>query len=156
MTNGSDNVNPEILDIHKIREILPHRYPFLLIDRVVEYTVGERLIALKNVTINEPFFQGHYPSYPVMPGVLIMEIMAQSCAILASLGLGATADEKYVYLFAGADKVRFRRPVEPGDQLMIEATMIKERRGMWKCGANATVDGEAAANAEILFTYREA
>jgi len=156
MTTDSDNANPEILDIHKVREILPHRYPFLLIDRIVEYTVGERLLALKNVTINEPFFQGHYPSYPVMPGVLIMEIMAQSCAILASLGLGATADDKYVYLFAGADKVRFRRPVEPGDQLMVEATMIKARRGMWKCGATATVDGQPASSAEILFTYREA
>lgn len=96
------------LNINEIRKILPHRYPFLLIDKVLDYEIGESLVALKNVTTNEPFFQGHFPHYPVMPGVLILEAMAQSCAILASLGQQADASEKHVYLFVGADNVRFR------------------------------------------------
>lgn len=144
----------ERLDIAEILKILPHRYPFLLIDRILEHTKGDNLLALKNVTVNEPHFPGHYPSHPVMPGVLIIECMAQACAILASLDLGAQADEKHVYLFAGVDKVRFRRPVEPGDQMLIRARMVRARGGMWKCAAEVTVDDEPAASSEVLFTYR--
>jgi len=153
--NDAESIAPESLDITEILNILPHRYPFLLIDRILEHTKGDNLLALKNVTVNEPHFPGHYPSHPVMPGVLVIECMAQACAILASLDLGATADERYIYLFAGVDKVRFRRPVSPGDQMHIRATMLRARRGMWKCGAEVTIDGEAAASSEVLFTYRE-
>lgn len=143
------------LDINEIRKILPHRYPFLLIDRVLDYEIGKTLKALKNVTANEPFFQGHFPHYPVMPGVLMLEAMAQSCAILASLGQQADASEKHVYLFVGADNVRFRRPVAPGDQLIFNATMVRERRGMWKTSCQALVEETVVAECDIMFTYRE-
>lgn len=143
------------LNINEIRKILPHRYPFLLIDKVLDYEIGESLVALKNVTTNEPFFQGHFPHYPVMPGVLILEAMAQSCAILASLGQQADASEKHVYLFVGADNVRFRKPVSPGDQLIFSAKMVRERRGMWKTSCEALVEKETVAACDIMFTYRE-
>ena len=121
------------IDIHRIREILPHRYPFLLIDRVLDVAPGERLRALKNVTANEPFFDGHFPHRPVFPGVLMLESIAQASAILVSLIIDAKASQKNVYLFAGVDKARFKAPVEPGDQLIIEVALERQRRSLWKC-----------------------
>ena len=121
------------IDIHRIREILPHRYPFLLIDRVVEHAPGESLTALKNVTVNEPFFEGHFPYRPVFPGVLMLESIAQASAILVSLIIDAKASQKNVYLFAGVDKARFKAPVEPGDQLMITVRLEAQKRALWRC-----------------------
>jgi len=143
------------LDITEILKILPHRYPFLLLDRIVDYEIGKTLTALKNVSINEPFFQGHFPHYPVMPGVLMLEAMAQCGAVLASLGLDAHSSDNHVYLFVGADNVRFRKPVSPGDQLIFKATMVRERRGMWKVSCVSEVEGETVASCDVMFTYRE-
>lgn len=143
------------LDIHTILEQLPHRYPFLLIDRVLEYTLDESLLAIKNVTINEPFFQGHFPHRPVMPGVLILEAMAQACAILASISMDVRASPNRIYLFVGVDKARFKRPVEPGDQLRIEAKMLRKLKGIWKCEAKAVVEGQLCSSAELMFTYKD-
>jgi len=141
-------------DIHKIMEILPHRYPFLLIDRVLDYTLGESLQAIKNVTINEPFFQGHFPGRPVFPGVLILEAVAQASAILASKSLEEDPGENVIFLFAGIDKSRFKKPVEPGDQLLIDVRQTNYKRKIWKYSAVASVDGNLAASADIIFTYR--
>ncbi|MBX2867489.1 MAG: 3-hydroxyacyl-ACP dehydratase FabZ [Acidiferrobacterales bacterium] len=141
-------------DIHKIMEILPHRYPFLLIDRVLDYTLGESLQAIKNVTINEPFFQGHFPGRPVFPGVLILEAVAQASAILASKSLEEDPGENVIFLFAGIDKARFKRPVEPGDQLLIDVKQTNYKRKIWKYSAVASVEGSLAASADIIFTYR--
>jgi len=143
-----------ILDIHRIREILPHRYPFLLIDRVLEYKLGETLSAIKNVTVNEPFFQGHFPDRPVFPGVLILEALAQASAILTSLGNETETDGTVIFLFAGVDKARFKRPVEPGDQLLIEVEQTRYKSRIWKYSTKASVDGKLSASADILFTYR--
>ena len=142
------------IDIHRIREILPHRYPFLLVDRVVSLTPGERLTAVKNVTANEPFFEGHFPYRPVFPGVLMLESIAQASAILVSLIIDAKASQKNVYLFAGVDKARFKAPVEPGDQLMIEVALEAQRRALWKCSGKITVDGRTVCSADVLFTHR--
>lgn len=142
------------IDIHEIRKILPHRYPFLLIDRVLQWEKDKSLTAIKNVTVNEPFFPGHFPHHPVMPGVMILEAMAQASAILAAKGLGADADESTVYLFAGADKVRFKRQVEPGDQLRFEVTQDKHKRTIWKMDVVAYVEDDIAASANITFTYQ--
>ncbi len=144
----------EIVDIHQIMEILPHRYPFLLVDRVLEYKLGESLRAIKNVTINEPFFQGHFPGRPVFPGVLIREAVAQASAILAAKSLDEDPGENIIFLFAGIDKARFKRPVEPGDQLMIDVKQTNYKRKIWKYSAVASVDGVLAASADIIFTYR--
>lgn len=143
-------------DIHEILEFLPHRYPFLLIDRILDYEKDTSLTAIKNVTVNEPFFQGHYPNRPVMPGVLLIEVMAQAAALLA----GISADVKggssnLVYYFVGADKVRFKRPVEPGDQLKIDVTLDRKVRGMWFCSAVITVDGEKCTSCTVMFTAKE-
>lgn len=143
------------IDIHEIREILPHRYPFLLVDRVVDYEVGETLTALKNVTYNEPFFNGHFPNRPVMPGVLIIEAIAQACAIFASRGEYEAGSENRVYYFTGIDKARFKRPVEPGDQLIFEVKLVRRIKNMWKCQGVAKVDGELAASAEVMFTFKD-
>lgn len=143
------------LDIDRIRQILPHRYPFLLLDRVVEHRGGEWLKAVKNVTISEPCFEGHFPHRPVMPGVLILEAMAQASAVLASIAEQATASTNAVYLFAGIDKARFKRQVRPGDCLEIEITMLRKRQSLWKCGATASVDGKLCCSADLLFTYQE-
>jgi len=142
------------VDIHQIMEILPHRYPFLMIDRVLEYKLGESLRAIKNVTVNEPFFQGHFPGRPVFPGVLIMEAVAQASAILASKSLEEDPGENVIFLFAGIDNARFKRPVEPGDQLMIDVEQTNYKRNIWKYSAKASVDGSLAASADIIFTYR--
>ncbi len=141
------------LDIRRILEILPHRYPLLLVDRIIEVEPGKRVVGIKNVTINEPFFQGHFPGNPVMPGVLVLEAMAQVGAVV---WLAAQQDmtDKYVY-FAGADKVRFRRPVVPGDQLRCELEVVRVRTRSCKVVGRATVDGELAASATLLSIMAE-
>lgn len=142
------------IDIHRIREILPHRYPFLLVDRVVAITPGERLRALKNVTANEPFFDGHFPHRPVFPGVLMLESIAQASAILVSLIIDAQANQKNVYLFAGVDKARFKAPVEPGDQLIIDVSLEGQRSAFWRCSGTISVQGKVVCASDVLFTHR--
>ncbi|MFQ5660617.1 MAG: 3-hydroxyacyl-ACP dehydratase FabZ [Gammaproteobacteria bacterium] len=140
------------LNIKQIREILPHRYPFLMIDRILDYEANKFLTAIKNVTVNEPFFQGHFPESKIMPGVLIIESMAQAAAILGEASLKDTPEEGSLYYLVGVDKARFRKPVEPGDQLRIEVKFLTVRRNIWKFSATATVDGNIAASAEFLTT----
>ena len=144
-----------IMDIHQILTLLPHRYPFLLVDRVLELDKNQRVLALKNVTINEPFFGGHFPHRPVMPGVLILEAMAQAAALLSFASMDQDPGEDTVVYFAGIDAARFKRPVEPGDQLMIEARLLRAKSGIYKYSARATVDGELAAEAELMCTMRK-
>jgi 3-hydroxyacyl-[acyl-carrier-protein] dehydratase len=143
------------MDIHQILEYLPHRYPILLVDRVVDVVPGERITALKNVSVNEPFFPGHYPHHPVMPGVLIIEAMAQTAAILSFKTMGNKPDDNSVYYFVGIDGARFKRPVSPGDQLIMEVTLLMSKRGMWKFAGTAKVDGQVAAEAELICTVRQ-
>lgn len=142
------------MDIHQILEHLPHRYPFLLVDRVLEIVPGEKIRALKNVTINEPFFPGHYPHHPVMPGVLIVEALAQTAALLSFKTPGNEPDSKSVYYFVGIDGARFKRPVVPGDQLILDVSVLVVKRGIWKYSATASVDGQLAAEAELMCTVR--
>jgi len=141
------------MDIAKITSLLPHRYPFLLVDRVIEVEPGQRLVAIKNVTINEPFFQGHFPEKPVMPGVLIIEALAQATGLLA-MESEEVAD-KAIYYLVGVDKARFKRPVVPGDQVRLEVSVLKTRRGIWTFEGKATVDGAVCASAEIMCTARD-
>jgi 3-hydroxyacyl-[acyl-carrier-protein] dehydratase len=143
------------MDIHEILQHLPHRYPFLLVDRVLSVEPGKEIVALKNVSMNEPFFPGHYPHHPVMPGVLIVEAMAQTAALLSFKSLGTKPDDNTVYYFVGIDGARFKRPVSPGDQLIIKVTILRNLRGLWKFKAVAEVDGQVAAEAEIMCTMRE-
>jgi 3-hydroxyacyl-[acyl-carrier-protein] dehydratase len=143
------------MDIHQILEYLPHRYPILLVDRVLEVVPGERITALKNVSMNEPFFPGHYPHHPVMPGVLIVEAMAQTAAILSFKTMGGKPDDKSVYYFVGIDGARFKRPVSPGDQLIMEVSITANKRGMWKFAGQAKVDGQVACAAELICTVRK-
>lgn len=138
------------MDIHEILEYLPHRYPFLLVDRVLDVVPGERITALKNVTINEPFFPGHYPHHPVMPGVLVIEALAQTAAILSFKTMGSKSSENEVYYFVGIDNARFKRPVSPGDQLIFEVALTANKRGIWKFSAVAKVDGQVAAEADLI------
>lgn len=142
------------MDIHEVLEHLPHRYPFLLVDRVLECEPGKRILALKNVTINEPFFVGHFPYRPVMPGVLIVEAMAQAAAILSFRTMGKKPDDKSVYYFGGIDSARFKRPVTAGDQLRLEVSIVRTLRGVWKYAATAKVDDQVAAEAELLCTLK--
>ncbi|RBP50939.1 3-hydroxyacyl-ACP dehydratase FabZ [Arenicella xantha] len=144
-----------LLDIHEIRNYLPHRYPFLLIDRVLEATPEERLVALKNVTINEPFFAGHFPNRPVMPGVLIVEALAQAAALMASYGRQDIDTTNRVYYFTGIDKARFKQPVEPGDQLIFEVKLLRKIKNMYKCQGVAKVDDKLVASAEMMFTFKD-
>ncbi len=137
-------------DIDEVMRRLPHRYPFLLVDRVLECVSGERIVALKNVTMNEEFFVGHFPGRPVMPGVLILEAMAQAAGILTFVTAGVYPDETVQFFFAGIDKARFRRPVVPGDQVKLTATFERRVRTIWKYSTMATVDGAAVASAEML------
>lgn len=141
--------------IEEIREYLPHRYPFLLVDRVELINLGENIVAYKNVSINEPFFNGHFPTYPVMPGVLIIEAMAQAAGILGFKTMGKKPSEGSMYLFVGSDDVRFKRQVVPGDQLKLEAKIRSEKRGIWKFDCMATVDGQLAASGTILCADRK-
>jgi 3-hydroxyacyl-[acyl-carrier-protein] dehydratase len=140
------------LDIKEIIRLLPHRYPFLLVDRVLEGEKMKSLVGLRNVSINEPFFQGHFPSEPIMPGVLILEGMAQAGGILAYYSMQEMIGEKLVY-FAGIDKVRFRRPVVPGDQLIYEVEVIKQKGKIWKMAGKAKVDDKVAAEAELMAAF---
>ena len=142
------------MDIHEVRKYLPHRFPFLLIDRVLDWRADETLTAIKNVTINEPFFQGHFPHQPVMPGVLILETMAQACGILSMKTLDTKPSDDSVYYFLGIDKARFKRPVSPGDQLRIEVSVKRKMKGIWMFDASATVDGEECCSAELMCTYK--
>jgi 3-hydroxyacyl-[acyl-carrier-protein] dehydratase len=143
-----------MLDIHQILKQLPHRYPFLLVDRVLELEKGKRIRALKNVTINEPFFEGHFPHRPVMPGVLMLEAMAQAAALLAFDTLGMTPDDKTMYYFAGIDGARFKRPVEPGDQLIMDVTLERMKAGVFKFKGTTRVGEEVACEAELMCTMR--
>ena len=144
-----------MMDIHKILKQLPHRYPILLVDRVLEIEKGVRIKALKNVSINEPNFQGHFPHHPVMPGVLILEALAQAAALLAFETLGETPDDQTVYYFAGIDGARFKRPVEPGDQLILEVELDRMKAGIFKFKARAKVGGEIATEADLMCTMRK-
>ena len=144
-----------IMDIQKIMEFLPHRYPFLLVDRVIEMDPLERLVGIKNVTFNEPFFTGHFPVKPVMPGVLIIEALAQCTGLLAMASQPDQVPENSLYYFVGIDNARFKRTVEPGDQLRMEVEFVKHRRSIWVFTAKATVDGQVAAQADIMCTSRE-
>ncbi|XAH21788.1 3-hydroxyacyl-ACP dehydratase FabZ [Xylophilus sp. GW821-FHT01B05] len=143
-----------MLDIHQILKQLPHRYPILLVDRVLALEKGKSIRALKNVTINEPFFTGHFPHRPVMPGVLMLEAMAQAAALLAFDTLGVTPDDKTVYYFAGIDGARFKRPVEPGDQLIMDVTLERMKAGIFKFKGTARVGEELACEAELMCTMR--
>lgn len=142
------------IDIHKIREILPHRYPFLMVDRVLEVDPGRSLKAIKNVTSNEPFFDGHFPYRPVFPGVLMLESIAQASAILVSLIIDARATKKNIYLFAGIDKARFKSPAEPGDRLDITVELNAQRKNMWRCSGEIYVGDRIICSSDVLFTHR--
>ena len=147
---------PDAMDIAAVLEHLPHRYPFLLIDRIREIELGKRIVALKNVTINEPFFQGHFPQRPIMPGVLILEAMAQAAGILVFRTLGEKPDANSVYYLVGIDKARFKRPVVPGDQLELDIVLERGVRGVWKFSCTARVDGAPVCEAEMLCSVRKA
>ena len=144
-----------MMDIHQILKQLPHRYPILLVDRVLEIEKGVRIKALKNVSINEPHFQGHFPHRPVMPGVLILEALAQAAALLAFDTLGETPDDQTVYYFAGIDGARFKRPVEPGDQLVLEVELDRMKAGIFTFKARAKVGDDIATEAELMCTMRK-
>jgi 3-hydroxyacyl-[acyl-carrier-protein] dehydratase len=142
------------MDIHEILKKLPHRYPILLVDRVLELDSGKRIRALKNVSINEPYFEGHFPQRPVMPGVLMLEALAQAAALLTFEALGLKPDEKTVYYFAGIDGARFKRPVEPGDQLILDVEVARMKASIWKFNAKALVGEELAVEAELMLAMR--
>ncbi len=148
----------KMMEIEEIRRYLPHRYPFLLIDRVTEVVAGSHICAIKNVSANEPFFQGHFPGKAVMPGVLVIEAMAQAAGILGvksvkqAMGLPDEPEEDGIYFFVGIDKARFRKTVVPGDQLVLDIKLIRSRRGIWSFDAVATVDGKMVCSAEIMCT----
>lgn len=143
------------MDIHEILQHLPHRYPFLLVDRVLEIEPGKSIHAYKNVTINEPFFIGHFPHHPVMPGVLIMEALAQAAGILSFKSMGEKPSPDTVFYFAGIDEARFKRPVMPGDQLHLHVEIERQMRGVWKYKAEARVDGQLAAEAKLMCAKRD-
>ena len=144
------------LDILAIKSLLPHRYPLLLVDRVLDWEADKTITAIKNVTVNEEFFQGHFPHKPVMPGVLMSEALAQTAALLSFLSRGVKPDENSVVYFVGIDNARFKRPVEPGDQLKMDVEILRVSRGIWKYKAVGTVDGKLAVEAELMCTIRSA
>lgn len=144
-----------MMDIHEILKLLPHRYPILLVDRVLEIDKGKSIKALKNVTINEPYFMGHFPHRPVMPGVLMLEALAQTAALLSFDMMGKGLGENTVYYFAGIDGARFKRPVEPGDQLILHVTLDRMKAGIFKFKARATVDDALAVEADLMCTMRK-
>jgi 3-hydroxyacyl-[acyl-carrier-protein] dehydratase len=143
-----------MMDIHEILKLLPHRYPILLVDRVLEIEKGKSIRSLKNVTINEPFFVGHFPHRPVMPGVMMLEAMAQTAALLSFATAGVSPDSKTVYYFAGIDGARFKRPVEPGDQLVMDVSLLRHKAGIYKFKGVARVGEELACEAELMCTMR--
>jgi len=142
------------MDIHQILKQLPHRYPILLVDRVLEFEKGQRIRTLKNITVNEPQFTGHFPNRPVFPGVYMLEAMAQSAALMSFATMGVTPDDNTVYYFAGIDGARFKRPVEPGDQLIMDVTLDRAKAGIYKFKGVAHVDGEMACEASLMCTMR--
>lgn len=143
------------MDIYEVLKHLPHRYPFLLVDRVIDYKEGEYLTGLKNVSYNEPYFTGHFPHRPVMPGVLILEALAQATGILAYKSTGKTPSDESLYYFVGIDKARFKQPVEPGDQLQLEVKVVKTMRGVWKFDGKALVDGKVVCEAVLMCAERD-
>ena len=143
-----------MMDISEIRKYLPHRYPFLLVDRVVELTPGESIVAYKNLSINEPFFDGHFPQEPVFPGVLLVEAMAQAAGILGFKTMDKTPADGSIYYFVGADKLRFKRPCVPGDRVMLRASILSQKRGIWRFEVSSDVDGKLCASATILCADR--
>ncbi len=143
------------MDIREILETLPHRYPFLLVDKVVEVIPGERIVAQKNVSINEEFFNGHFPHFPVMPGVLIVEALAQAAGILSFKTMGSKSDANSLYFFVGIDNCRFKRPVVPGDIVMLHVSIERQSRLLWKYKAQALVDGQVAAEADLMCALRD-
>jgi len=143
-----------MMDIHEILRKLPHRYPILLVDRVLEMEKGKRIKAIKNVSINEPFFQGHFPHRPVMPGVLMIEALAQAAALLSFATMDESSDDKTVYYFVGIDGARFKRPVEPGDQLTLDVALDRHKGGIFKFDARASVGEELAVSAQLMCTMR--
>ena len=143
-----------MMDVVEIRKYLPHRYPFLLVDRVVELTLCESIVAYKNLTINEQFFEGHFPDQPVFPGVMLLEAMAQAAGILGFKTMNKTPADGSIYYFVGADKLRFKRPCVPGDRVMLRASIVSDRRGIWKFDVSADVDGALCASATILCADR--
>ncbi|NVK22759.1 MAG: 3-hydroxyacyl-ACP dehydratase FabZ [Kangiellaceae bacterium] len=143
------------MDIYEVMQHLPHRYPFLLIDRVIDYVPGETLTAIKNVTVNEPFFPGHFPHRPVFPGVLMLEALAQATGILSFKTTEELPDENSLYYFAGIDNARFKKPVEPGDQLVMKVTLLKRKRNLWRFQAEARVDGKVVCSAELMCAKSE-
>jgi len=142
------------MNIHDVMRHLPHRYPFLLVDRVLECEPGKSIVALKNVTMNEPHFPGHFPHYPVMPGVLILEALAQTAAVLSYVTENKVPDDSSVVYFAGIDGARFKKPVMPGDQLILKVELLRNMRGIWKYATRAEVDGELVAEAEMMAALR--
>ncbi|MFG6433259.1 3-hydroxyacyl-ACP dehydratase FabZ [Roseateles sp. LYH14W] len=150
----TEMTTPMTMDIHEILKRLPHRYPILLVDRVVELIKGERIRALKNVSINEPFFLGHFPHRPVMPGVLVLEAMAQAATLLSLASMDMVLDDKSVVYFAGIDNARFKRPIEPGDQLILDVTLDRAKAGVYKFTGRALVGDQLAAEAQLMCTMR--
>lgn len=144
-----------MMDINEIKKYLPHRYPFLLVDRVIALNPGDSIVAIKNVSVNEPFFNGHFPAHPVMPGVLLVEAMAQAAGILGFKTMNKTPEDGTLYYFVGADDLRFKRPVVPGDQVTLEAKIISERRSIWKFAVKASVDDQFVCSATILCADRK-
>ena len=144
------------LGINEIKEYLPHRYPLLLVDRVLDYELGKTITAIKNVTVNEEFFNGHFPHKPVMPGVLMIEALAQTAAILSFKTMDVKPDENSVVYFVGIDNARFKRPVEPGDQLRMDVEILRVSRGIWQYHAEASVDGQLAVEGDLMCTMRSA
>lgn len=147
MTNKVDTSS---MDIHEILEHLPHRYPFVLVDRVVSMELGKEIVAIKNVSVNEPYFPGHFPYHPVMPGVLIVEAMAQAAAILSFKTMDTKPSDDSVYYFAGIDSARFKKPVSPGDQIILNVKIDRILKGIWKYSGTASVDGSVVAEAQMM------
>ena len=154
MNKTEEKMMDNVLDIQGIMKLIPHRYPFLMIDRILDLTLGEKIVALKNVTIDEPFFQGHFPGNPIMPGVLIVEAMAQAGAVLAAKSLDKEFHDSLIY-FMGIDKVKFRKPVTPGDQVIFELKFLKLRAKVFKMAGIAYVDKKIVAEAELMATFGE-
>jgi 3-hydroxyacyl-[acyl-carrier-protein] dehydratase len=144
-----------IQNINQIKKVLPHRYPFLLVDKVIDFKDGEYLTAIKNVTVNEPFFQGHFPQQPIMPGVLIIEAMAQATALYGELAMSGGMDDDILYYLVGVDKARFRQTVGPGDQLVLQINFSTVKRNIWKFATTASVDDKMVASAELLTTIAD-
>ncbi len=152
---ATDSTTSSAMDITEIMKYLPHRYPFLLVDRVLELVLNEHIVAIKNITMNEPQFPGHFPHHPVMPGVLMIEALAQAAGLLAFKSAGKEISPNSVIYFVGIDGARFKRPVVPGDQLRMEAKLLRHTRGIWKFAAKGTVEGQTACEAELMCTLKE-